>query len=436
MSGRSGLADAPAIRVEGLGKRYHLGEHVPYRVLRDVVARALTPSRPARASREAFWALRDVSFELARGEVLGLVGRNGAGKSTLLRVLSRITRPTTGRAEIRGRVGSLLEVGTGFHLELTGRENTYLNGAILGMRKAELDRKFDEIVAFAGLERFIDTPVKFYSSGMYLRLGFAVAAHLETDILLVDEVLAVADAAFQRKCTGKIVDVARQGRTVLFVSHNLSAVLNLCRRALVLDGGGVVFDGPAFAAVETYLRMGGAVPEGRASAIGHPGRPKDMHPVIEWVSVRAGGALDIVRTGEDVVVEIGFDAGDARLDYAMLGIASGLGERVSSVGTHLSAGWDGELRGRGVLECRLPRLPLVEGEYRLTVAVGTRTPMRNVDYVEDVVRFRVDGADYFGTGLGLLRGQGHLAQQSEWRVVNEAEVPAGADRLAEGRRPV
>jgi homopolymeric O-antigen transport system ATP-binding protein len=228
----------PAIRVEGLGKRFRIGERVRYKSLRESLTNAARRAlRGERRPHETIWALKDVSFEVAPGEVVGVIGRNGAGKSTLLKILSRITEPTEGRVELRGRVGSLLEVGTGFHLELTGRENIYLNGAILGMKRAEIERKFDEIVAFAEIERFLDTPVKHYSTGMYLRLAFAVAAHLEPEILLVDEVLAVGDTEFQRKCLGKMDEVAHGGRTVLFVSHNLQAVSSLTREALLLEGG-------------------------------------------------------------------------------------------------------------------------------------------------------------------------------------------------------
>ena len=211
------------------------------------------------AQRPSIWALKDVSLEIKRGDVVGIVGRNGAGKSTLLKVLSRITEPTTGFAEIHGRVGSLLEVGTGFHNELTGRENIFLNGAILGMGRSEIERKFDAIVAFAEVEQFIDTPVKRYSSGMYLRLAFAVAAHLEPDILLVDEVLAVGDAAFQAKCLGKLEDVANRGRTVLFVSHNMGAIRSMCRKGVVLDGGEVHEAGDVGMAIEAYYRLIGAL---------------------------------------------------------------------------------------------------------------------------------------------------------------------------------
>src|SRR5207247_905772 len=237
-----------AIRVENLSKRYEIGAAKRrHDTLRDQLADGLkalfrNKGQP-RQRKESIWALKDVSFEIKHGEVVGFIGRNGAGKSTLLKILSRITEPTAGHAEVRGRVGSLLEVGTGFHHELTGRENIYLNGAILGMKKAEIDRKFDEIVDFSGVEKFIDTPVKHYSSGMHVRLAFAVAAHLEPEILLVDEVLAVGDAAFQKKCLGKMGDVAKKGRTVLFVSHNMAAVTRLCPKAILLDNGSIALSG-------------------------------------------------------------------------------------------------------------------------------------------------------------------------------------------------
>lgn len=256
------------IKAEGLGKSYqigHQGQRERYTALRDVMAsgvrRALSRTRRllrgeldlASEEVEEFWALRDVSFEVKRGEVLGIIGRNGAGKSTLLKVLSRITEPTAGRVTLRGRVASLLEVGTGFHPELTGRENIFLNGAILGMTRAEIKRKFDEIVAFAEVEKFLDTPVKRYSSGMYVRLAFAVAAHLEPEILVVDEVLAVGDAEFQKKCLGKMQDVSRGGRTVLFVSHNMAAVTALCPRSILLADGVIVTDGDSDSVIQQYL---------------------------------------------------------------------------------------------------------------------------------------------------------------------------------------
>jgi lipopolysaccharide transport system ATP-binding protein len=253
----------PIVLVEGLSKQYRIGaREAGYDTLRESIVTAVRAPferlrrRNGKRNAETIWALKDVSFEVAPGEVVGIIGRNGAGKSTLLKVLSRITEPTTGSAKLYGRVSSLLEVGTGFHPELTGRENIYLNGAILGMRKTEIDRKFDEIVAFAELEKFLDTPVKRYSSGMYMRLAFAVASHLEPEILLVDEVLAVGDAAFQKKCLGKMGEVARQGRTVLFISHNMAAVKSLCGRAIWLDGGQIVALGETGQVVLEYLQKG------------------------------------------------------------------------------------------------------------------------------------------------------------------------------------
>lgn len=255
-----------AIQVENLGKLYHIGKlQRRQNSLRETVTDSLhttlrwlnrngdPDSESINESGDSLWALQDISFEVHQGEIIGIIGKNGAGKSTLLKILSRITEPTTGRARILGRVGSLLEVGTGFHPELTGRENIYLNGAILGMRRVEIDRKFDEIVAFAEIERFLDTPVKRYSSGMYVRLAFAVAAHLDPEVMIVDEVLAVGDVAFQRKCLGKMEDVARTGRTVLFVSHNIGAIIQLCSRVLVMDGGKCILDSDTDTAVTAYL---------------------------------------------------------------------------------------------------------------------------------------------------------------------------------------
>lgn len=241
-----------AVRAEGLAKRYRRGLHVqPYRTLRDAIT---SVGRSTKHDAPWFWALRDVNFELREGETLGFVGPNGAGKTTLLKVLSRVTSPTEGFAEVNGRLGSLLEVGTGFHLELTGRENVKLNGAIMGMSRQEINQRFDQIVDFAGIEEFIDTPVKRYSSGMFMRLAFSVAAHLDPDILIVDEVLAVGDAQFQKKCLGKLDEVGRAGRTVIFVSHNLAAVQQICTRAILLDSGRVLEDGPTRAVLDSYLR--------------------------------------------------------------------------------------------------------------------------------------------------------------------------------------
>jgi len=251
-----------AIRVEGLGKRYRIGSGPaePYGSLRDSLMRSVkAPLQRLRGAGDGsaqrdVWALKDVSFEVKHGEAVGIIGRNGAGKSTLLKLLSRITEPTAGKAEVYGRVGSLLEVGTGFHAELTGRENIYLNGAVMGMSRTAIRRRFDEIVDFSGVETYLDTPVKRYSSGMYMRLAFAVAAHLEPEVLVVDEVLAVGDAEFQKKCLGKMGDVSREGRAVLLVSHNMAAIRSLCKRGLSLEAGGVLCDGPMDAAINSYVR--------------------------------------------------------------------------------------------------------------------------------------------------------------------------------------
>ena len=273
------MADA-AIRVEHLSKRYRIGaKQVAYKTLREGLAQVLTrrlfrrqeTAHSSEADQEdIIWALKSVSFEIQKGEIIGIIGRNGAGKSTLLKILSRITEPTEGYAEVRGRVRSLLEVGTGFHPELTGRENIYLNGAILGMKKAELDKKFDEIVDFSGVEKFIDTTVKRYSSGMRVRLAFAVAAHLEPEVLLVDEVLAVGDAEFQKKCLGKMSDVAKEGRTVLLVSHNMGAIGRLCQRSILLDHGRMIAQGDSRTIIQDYLGSGIQ----KAAEIEYPNDPR------------------------------------------------------------------------------------------------------------------------------------------------------------------
>lgn len=298
-----------AIRSEGLSKSYRIAHEVGarYRTLREsLVSLAARPlGRASPTSHETIWALKDVSFEVERGEALGIIGRNGAGKSTLLKILSRITRPTTGRAEVYGRLGSLLEVGTGFHPELTGRENIFLNGAILGMSRREIRRHFDEIVDFAETEQFLDTPVKRYSTGMYMRLAFAVAAHLRSEILVVDEVLAVGDSAFQAKCLGKMEDVASEGRTVLFVSHNLAAVAQLCTRALLLDAGSVRVEGTADHVIAGYLS--GASKSGHVRFRHSREAASTKGATFEWAELR--DAEDHARSdfsiGDDITVAFG-----------------------------------------------------------------------------------------------------------------------------------
>lgn len=317
-----------AIRVENLGKKYRIGVAPDrYRTLRDTLVDTLTsPLRRIRQGlpvdgdgTDTIWALREVEFKVKRGQVLGVIGRNGAGKSTLLKVLSRVTEPSEGEVEITGRVGSLLEVGTGFHPELTGRENIYLNGAILGMKRAEIEAKFDEIVDFSGVSKFIDTPVKRYSSGMYLRLAFSVAAHLEPEILVVDEVLAVGDAEFQRKCLGKMSDVAQEGRTVLFVSHNMSAILRLTEETIVLDSGHLVLKAPSAEAVDFYMDSGFSKSGERTWKGGEiPSYAAPFRPIALRILDSRQRVVDRVRSTEQIAVEIEYE-----LDHPIQGLRVG-----------------------------------------------------------------------------------------------------------------
>ena len=305
-----------SILVRGIGKRYKIGASQQRAdTLRDMITAqvkrigsSLHGKRDRANESDQIWALRDVSFEVKRGQALGIIGRNGAGKSTLLKVLSRVTDPTEGYGEMRGRVGSLLEVGTGFHPELTGRENIFLNGAILGMHKKEIEARFDEIVAFSEVEKFIDTPVKRYSSGMYLRLAFAVAAHLEPEILVVDEVLAVGDADFQRKCLGKMGDVANSGRTVLFVSHNMSAILRLTQDSIVLDKGKVILNAPSSEAVDFYLNRGlSKVGERFWEGEEVPVSSAPFRPLAIRILDKLGQVSDSVRSVDPIQIEIDYE---------------------------------------------------------------------------------------------------------------------------------
>ncbi len=373
-----------AVRVADLGKRYRIGlAPERYRTLRDTIVAGVNASiqnlrRGSSLSAESketstIWALRNVSFEVQQGKVLGIVGRNGAGKSTLLKILSRVTEPTEGSAEIHGRVGSLLEVGTGFHPELTGRENIYLNGAILGMKRSEIERKMDEIIAFSEVEQFIDTPVKRYSSGMYLRLAFAVAAHLEPEILVVDEVLAVGDAEFQRKCMGKMSDVAAAGRTVLFVSHNMSAVLRLTEETLVLDKGHLVFRAPTQQAVDYYMAAGFT---GAGERLWSPSEiPAEAAPFVPLaIRIRDshGRVMDTLRSTEPITVEVEY-----RLERPITGLRVGIylltmrGEYVFTSfdldDPHKFEGMASRQEGRYVSRCTIPANTLNEGRYILSV---------------------------------------------------------------------
>lgn len=414
----------PAIRAEGLGKRYRIGERERYRALRDTLVEAVrAPLRwRERAADNTIWALRDVSLHVDQGEVLGVIGHNGAGKSTLLKILSRITEPTEGRAEVRGRVGSLLEVGTGFHPELTGRENTFLNGAILGMRRSEIARRFDAIVAFAEVERFIDTPVKRYSSGMYLRLAFAVAAHLEPEILLVDEVLAVGDAAFQRKCLGRMSDVAREGRTVLFVSHNLPSIEKLCQRVVVVDGGRVVVEGDPATCIATYL---GARMEPKASfeLAAVPRLDPRLTPVFTSLDLQDGhgNSVSAVGCGEPLELHIGYSAPrDITNPSFGIIVANGMGTPLFFLQTRTQLGlWERAPR-RGSLVCRLDEVPLVPGDYLLTV--GCLSGERQLDLLEHVASFSVEPRDFFNSGYLPHPLNGPVLIRAEWDL-RGASVP-------------
>jgi lipopolysaccharide transport system ATP-binding protein len=389
------------IRVENLGKRYRIGERAPYRTLRDALTRVIaaplrgfSPSSVSACAGDAsqFWALKDVSFEVHQGDLVGIIGRNGAGKSTLLKILSRVTKPTLGHAQIRGRLGSLLDVGTGFHPELTGRENTYMNGAILGMSKRDIARQFDEIVAFAEIEKFIDTPVKFYSSGMYVRLAFSVAAHLEPEILLVDEVLAVGDVAFQKKCLGRIGDVAKHGRTVLFVSHNMGAIALLCKSAIVLDQGRIKTMGNCQHAITEYLAGN---MDRNAEIYNMEGvlRPDpSLRREVEFLTlelegfpaklVPADADLTVMMTvrGNETVSDLSFSLTLRAVDGTPVGSCSGL--QVHSI----QAGEVARYR------LRLPNPRLAPGCYWIDLGVGTgneRTGFREFDVVADVLHFEV-----------------------------------------------
>ena len=417
-----------AIRVEQLGKRYRIGERETYRALRDTLTNAVTaPLRRLRSGDRSradntIWALRDVSLDVGRGEVLGVIGHNGAGKSTLLKILSRITEPTEGRAEVHGRVGSLLEVGTGFHPELTGRKNIFLNGAILGMKRAEIARRFDEMVAFAGVERFIDTPVKRYSSGMYLRLAFAVAAHLEPEILLVDEVLAVGDAAFQKKCLGRMSEVAREGRTVLFVSHNLPSVENLCQKVVIIDGGRLVMEGDPVSCIAAYLGSR-SEPTSGVDLSGIPRLDPRLQAVYTRLELRAddGTPVSSVGSGEALEFHLSY-AADRDIVNPSFGIiiSNGMGMPLFFLQTRTQHGlWD-RAPHAGRVVCRLDEVPLVPGEYLLTI--GCMAGDRQLDLLEHVASLSVEPRDFFNSGYLPPQLNGPVLIRSEWQV-RQASVP-------------
>ena len=406
----------PIIRVHNLSKRYRIGRVEPYRTLRESIVRSLTaPPRAVRAmlaggprdgrppDERHVWALRDVSFDVMPGEVLGLIGRNGAGKSTLLKVLSRITEPSAGRAEIYGRVGSLLEVGTGFHLELTGRENIYLSGAILGMRRAEIQRKFDEIVAFAEVEKFVDTPVKHYSSGMHVRLGFAVAAHLEPEILLVDEVLAVGDAAFQKKCLGKMGDVARAGRTIIFVSHNMASIESLCSSCLLISSGRLEAKAEPAQIVMRYMAAELRGHGGVRSLVEHQSRRGDSIPIATSICLRSqgDGPTGVVRMGAPFAAAVDFSAPHPIRPILGITLKTADGMPLFGISNRwTNQGVDNARTASGTVTCAFERLPLMPGTYLLDLYFGDfGDPSRDLDIIRDAISFEVVAADLLGTGM-------------------------------------
>ena len=422
------MAD-PVIQVTNLGKRYRLGATLSHDTLRDHIAsgvkRLLGRGRPENtADANEFWALRNVSLNVEQGEVLGVIGRNGAGKSTLLKILSQITEPTEGEVHIRGRVASLLEVGTGFHPELSGRENIYLNGAILGMTKREIDAKFDEIVAFAEVEKFMDTPVKRYSSGMYVRLAFAVAAHLEPEILLIDEVLAVGDAQFQRKCLGRMEEVAEGGRTVLFVSHNMTAIAGLCSRVAWIEHGRMKDEGATSRVTREYLastrQESQSVPLIDRTDRQGPGRLRFTSFAIRN---EQGPETNSVRTGDSIEFVLGYVTLGEWISNVKVQITlKDASDRILLVFWSELTGEDFErLPPRGELICAVPRFPVPPGKYfvNLGAAVNSRKQSDSGDVVFDAARFEVAPGDFYGTGQ-LPGGLNVLCYPHSWRLGSES----------------
>jgi lipopolysaccharide transport system ATP-binding protein len=365
---------------------------------------------------DVIWAVRGVSFEVKEGEVLGLIGGNGAGKSTLLKILAKITDPTDGRAEIRGRVSSLLEVGTGFHPELSGRENVYLNATILGMKKKEVERKFDEIVDFSGVEKFIDTPVKRYSSGMKVRLAFAVAAFMEPEILLVDEVLAVGDAMFQNKCIGKMSEVSKQGRTVIFVSHNMPTILNLCERVILLESGKIKLDTDPTAAIKEYFESISAF--SGDEDLSQIARIHGNFPIIQMVKFYdwKGDSISSIQAGEALTVRIYYHHTDI-LENAHFGLVfeTVMGIKVFSLHSKIQKGMLPDLSHSGIIECKIPRLPLVPGTYYISAGCGSQK--KQLDYIERGCQIQVTEADVFGTGRIPNPLNSLVLVDAKWEVI-------------------
>ena len=411
--------DDIAIRVEGLGKRFrlsHAGGGSRYRTLREDVLglprRLLAGLRGRHYEREEFWALKDVTFEVKRGDVLGIIGRNGAGKSTLLKILSRIMDPTCGEATVQGRIGSLLEVGTGFHPELTGRENIFLSGALLGMRRDEVRHRFDEIVAFAGVEKFLDTACKHYSSGMYARLGFAVAAHLDAEILLVDEVLAVGDAEFQERCLNKMNGLTAEGGALILVSHNLVTITGLADRVLWIDQGKIMADGETNGVVMSYredIQRAGATPHSWYY------RMRSAHMIIEsaalWVKHTS---VSSVASGEEAEFVIHYRTEGIPLDswsFSLLLFRDG--EKVTNLWTNYRKGLGLKLDSSGKIRCIVPNWPFRRGDFHVDLFVH-RGPQTEV-WIEQLLVFHSVDGDYYRSGVITNSDQGSIFIQHEWR---------------------
>jgi lipopolysaccharide transport system ATP-binding protein len=408
-----------SIIVEQLSKRYELGALQRETQLRDQLVQFLRTPFRRRAPREIIWALRDVSFSVQEGEVVGIIGRNGAGKSTLLKVLSRITYPTSGRVRARGRVASLLEVGTGFHEELTGRENIFLNGSILGMKKREVEAKLDAIVTFAGVERFIDTPIKRYSSGMRLRLGFAVAAHLEPDVLIVDEVLAVGDAAFQKKCISAMQDLRGGGRTVLFVSHNMAAVENLCSRGIWISNGQIRMDGPTHAVIEAYMATfasPGSASSELGAVDGRRGGGEIRYTRFEFLS-SDGELQSVTRAGKPIVFRLHYRASeDIERPSFGIKISTELGTTVTDTSTWLH-GLDIPLvpAGVGYVDLEIGSLNLIPGRYQISLWMNSCVRTHMYDVLENAVHLEVEEAPIYGSTRHIDSRYGVVFFPQRWR---------------------
>ena len=411
-----------AIRVENLAKRYRLGELSRKTFVADWRRKLFGGEEPDDAP-NVFWALRDVSFDIQQGQVVGILGRNGAGKSTLLKILSSITSPTRGAIRMKGRIASLLEVGTGFHQELSGRDNVFLNGAILGMSRKEVASKFDEIVAFSGVEQFLDTPVKRYSSGMRVRLAFAVAANLEAELLMIDEVLAVGDAAFQQKCLGKIGEVAGSGRTVLFVSHNAATVEALCNRGIVLQRGRVAFDGTQIDALQHYAEMNavhGVSVRDRTDRTGN-----GLIRVVGFdVRNAAGNVVQSVNSGEDIAICLQFEnPTEAVFPHlsVRINVRTHLGIPVFTQSNPLVGKEFGKLPAKGVFVCRIPKLPLPAATYKITFQIATNSRHGEMlDAIEDAIELPVESGDFFGSGKVPAIVSGTALVPAQWEM--EADV--------------